>query len=230
MSFLTPLGRATTPGPDAPFHFPVVGAGLGLVLGLVWVALDGSVPHLLLAGLLVATDLALTGMLHMDGLADSADGLLGHLPRRRRLAVMSEPQTGAFALAVVTITLWLRAAALASFAEPQPLLLASLWCASRTSMAVALGSLPYARAGGLATTMTGASGLPAGILGVALTAGLVGWSGRAALAGVAAATVAAAAVHALAFRRLGGFTGDTVGAAGVVGETIGLMLAAVVAS
>lgn len=230
VGFLTALGRAATPGHDAPLHFPIVGAALGLALGLVWAGLDGSVPPLVLAGLLVTADLGLTGMLHVDGLADSADGLLPHLTRSRRLAVMSDPRTGAFGVTVVAGTLWLRAAALASFAEPQPLLLASLWCASRTSMAVALGSLPYARSAGLATTMAGASPVPVGILGVVMAVGLAAWGGAGALAGVGAAVIGAAAVHALALRRLGGFTGDTVGAAGVVGETIGLVLAVIVAS
>ena len=71
-------------------------------------------PPAVAGGLAVAADLALTGMLHLDGLADSADGLLPPLPRDRRLAVMRSPDVGAFGVAAVVSAIGLRWAALAA--------------------------------------------------------------------------------------------------------------------
>src|SRR4051812_17036191 len=95
ISFLTPLGGARSPSPSAWRWFPLVGAGLGGLLGAGWWAADRLWPRPVAAALVVAADLALTGLLHIDGLVDSADGLLPHLDRDRRLAVMSEPDVGA---------------------------------------------------------------------------------------------------------------------------------------
>src|SRR5207253_6057841 len=98
----------------------------------------------------VVADVVLTGALHVDGLADTADGVLPHLDRERRLAVMAEPDVGAFGVAAVVLTLGLRVAVLASL-PPDIGLTAALWCAPRTVMAVAAPSPPYPRAaGGLA--------------------------------------------------------------------------------
>ncbi|MGI9119273.1 MAG: adenosylcobinamide-GDP ribazoletransferase [Acidimicrobiales bacterium] len=228
LAFLTPLGGPAPPRPVALAWFPVVGAGLGLVLGVGWWVADGLWPPLVSAALVVGADLALTGMLHLDGLADSADGLLAHgLDRGRRLEVMAQPDVGAFALGTVVTVMALRVTALASLA-PAPLLLAALWSLSRTTMAVAARILTYARPGGLASAFLGGRPLPlvvgGGLLALALSLG--GGSGAAGVVALATAVIAAAGVFALAVRRLGGFTGDVLGAAGMVAETVGLVVAA----
>ena len=118
------------------------------------------------AALTIAADLALTGLLHIDGLVDSADGLLPHLPVERRLEVMAEPTVGAYGVAVAAVVLLLRFAALASMA-PAVLLVAGAWCGSRTVMAVTARAMPYARpGGGLATAMLGGDWRPVGAYGV----------------------------------------------------------------
>src|SRR5205085_224245 len=81
--------------------FPVVGALIGTVLGGVWWGAERLWPVPVAAALVVAADLALTGMLHFDGLMDSADGLLPHLTRDRRLDVMPQPDVGALAVALL---------------------------------------------------------------------------------------------------------------------------------
>jgi len=165
-------------------------------------------------------------LLHVDGLADSADGLLPHLDRARRLEVMAAPDVGAFGVAAVVAVLLLRWAALATTA-PSPLLLGGLWCASRTAMAVTARTVPYARPGGLASAFLGGRTLSTALIGAVLATGLAfagpGVAGIAAVAGVVAG---AAGVVALARRRIGGFTGDVLGASGMVGETAGLVVAA----
>lgn len=224
LSFLTPLGGAVTPSPSALAWFPVVGAMLGLALGGVWWVADRLWAAPVAAAVVIAADLALTGMLHFDGLVDSADGLLPPLERGRRLEVMADPAAGAFGVGVAVVVVLLRWASLAALA-PAPWLLAALWCGSRLVMAVVASTVPYARPGGLAGAfLTGGRRVPvAGVLLVVLLAALAGGDG---MAGVVALGVLAAGVVALAVRRIGGFTGDVLGAAGVVGETAGLLAAA----
>ncbi|MGH9000317.1 MAG: bifunctional adenosylcobinamide kinase/adenosylcobinamide-phosphate guanylyltransferase, partial [Acidimicrobiia bacterium] len=208
LAFLTPLGGPAPPVPAALAWFPVVGMALGFVLGLVWVLVDEPLGPLAGAAVVVAADLALTGALHFDGLVDTADGLGGHMSRPRRLAVMAEPGIGAFGLAAGAMALIARVAALATVASvdgPHPLLLAALWCAARTSMALVALGLPYARpGGGLATAfVTGAGrGTPAAVaaLGSFLAFGLAGADDPAALAGVASAGMAVALVVVVALR------------------------------
>lgn len=235
-SFLTLLGGARAPSAGALRWFPVVGAGLGLVLGGCWWVAERVWGAPVAAALVVAADLALTGLLHVDGLADSADGLLPHLERPRRLEVMAEPGVGAFGAAVVGAVVLLRFASLASL-RPGVLLLGALWCLSRTSMGVVVLTQPYARPGGLASAFGGAP--RAGELGRAVAEGwplagglalsvamAVAWRPLAGGLSAAAAAASCAGVVVLARRRLGGYTGDVLGAAGIVAETTGLVVAA----
>lgn len=229
LAFLTPLGGAAVPDARTLDWFPFAGSVIGLVLGGGWWLAREVWTPLTAAGVVVAADLALTGALHFDGLVDSADGLLPHLPPDRRLDVMADPAVGAFGLAVGVSVLLMRFAALVSLGDARPFLLAALWCASRTSMTAAARLVPYARPGGLADAFTGRRSPVPAIVGAGLALGLGLFDGMDAVvsaAAVIAVFAAATAVHTLAWRRLGGFTGDTLGAAGVVGETAGLLVAA----
>jgi adenosylcobinamide-GDP ribazoletransferase len=227
IAFLTPLGGAAVPDRRTLSWFPLIGAAIGAVVGAVWWATSQVWPAAVAAALTVVADLAITGLLHVDGLIDSADGLLPHLPRQRRLEVMAEPTVGAFGVAAGVAVILLRLTALAS-TVPSVLLVAGIWCGSRTVMAAGARALPYARpGGGLATAMLGADWRPVagyGVVGaLALACVLNGWRGAVA---VAAGIVAGTGVVLLGWRRLGGFTGDVLGAAGVVGETVSLVVAA----
>jgi adenosylcobinamide-GDP ribazoletransferase len=226
IAFLTPLLGAAEPRPETLGWFPLAGAVLGLALGGVWWGAERLWPAAVAAAIVVVADLALTGLLHVDGLADAADGLVPHLDQGRRLDVMAAPDVGAFGVATVGAVLLLRWAALAAM-TPSPLLLGGLWCASRTTMAVTARTMPYARPGGLASAFLGGPAIPAAVTGgvVATVLALVG-AGVAGVIGVAAVVAGAAAVAALARRRLGGFTGDVLGACSMVGETAGLVVAA----
>jgi len=227
LSFLTPLFGASVPDAGALPWFPVVGAVMGAVVGAIWWAADRLWSDLVAAVLVVVADLVLTGALHFDGLVDSADGLLPHLETERRLEVMAEPTAGAFGLAVGACVLALRAAALATLA-PSALLLAGLWCGSRTLMAVTVTRVPYARGddGGLASAFLGSRTRPIaaeGVLSAVVLAAL--WHPIAGAVAVLAGLGAGVGVVRLAQRRIGGFTGDVLGAAGMVAETIGLLVA-----
>jgi adenosylcobinamide-GDP ribazoletransferase len=229
VSFLTvlPLGGGQPSG-AALSWFPVVGLGLGATLGGLWWAMERAWSPLLAAAVVVAADAVLTGGLHLDGLADSADGLLPHLRRERRLVVMHEPGVGAFGVVAVGVALLVRFAALASM-RPSVLLLAGLWCASRGLMAITARLVPYAREEGLAQGFLSPRGrvLPlAAATALGSVGSLLAWRVVPGLASLAGAVLAASAVVALARRRIGGFTGDVLGAAGIIGETVGLVIAA----
>jgi adenosylcobinamide-GDP ribazoletransferase len=172
------------------------------------------------------------------------------MSRERRLEVMADPAVGAFGAVTLFVVLLLRFGAFAS-TTAAPLVVGALWCASRTAMAVVARCLHYARPGGLATAFVdpaaamppdGAAGEPSGpvrprpgmagalvpaVVGAALAGGM-GFAGRGGhgLAALAAELAAMAMVVVFAQRKIGGFTGDVLGAAGVVGETIGLLVLA----
>ena len=224
LSFLTPLGGARTPTAAAVPWFPVVGLLVGAAVGGVWWGAGELWPPMVSAALAILADLLLTGMLHVDGLVDSADGLLPHLDERRRLEVMAEPTVGAFGVAVVVGVLLLRWATLSSM-SPDVWLVAGLWSLSRTLMAAVTMTVPYVRPGGLASAFAGAPkatiafGWLLAVVVLALTLE------EPAIAVLPAAWAAGGAVVLLARARIGGYTGDVLGAAGVLTETVGLLVA-----
>ena len=241
LAFLTPFGGASVPSPGALDWFPVVGAAIGLAVGGVWWLAARAWPPTAAAGVVLVADVALTGYLHFDGLADAADGLVPPMSRQRRLEVMADPAVGAFGAVTVVVVLVLRFAAFASTAAA-PLVVGALWCASRSAMAVVARCLHYAPPGGLAAGLrrrrpedTGrlaararrrcraCPAWSASLLAVGMA--IVGRGGRG-LAAVGAEVVAIVVVVVLAQRRIGGFTGDVLGRAGVVGETVGLLVLA----
>lgn len=225
--FLTVLGRGTAPTDRAMTWFPVVGAAVGGAVGLVWWGADEIWPPLLAAVVAVVVDVAITGALHHDGLADSADGLLPHMDRERRLAVMRQPDVGTFGVMALTATTLVRVGALAAI-EPRPALLAGVVCASRTAMAVIARSLPYARTEGIVSAFLGGSSVVVALVGLAISVPLLlVASGLGGLAVLVAVGLGAAGVALLALRRVGGVTGDVLGAAGLLGESAGLLVAAV---
>jgi len=225
--FLTVLGGPKAPSASAFQWFPVVGLVVGGLVGGAWWGAGELWPPVVAAVLVVALDLALTGLLHVDGLADTADGLLVHdADAERRLAIMRAPDIGAYGAATVTLALLARVAGLAAI-EPEPLLAAGLWTASRSTVALVPLAVPYAREEGLASPfLAGRSpvGPLLGLIGASVLCVLaIGGPGAAAVAGL---LLGAAVVVAAARRRVGGFTGDVLGAAVVAGETVGLLVAA----
>jgi adenosylcobinamide-GDP ribazoletransferase len=227
IAFLTPFGGAAVPDGRTLSWFPLAGAAIGALVGAAWWGAQELWPPLVAAGIVVLVDLAATGLLHVDGLADSADGLLLHADRERRLRIMAEPTTGAYGVAAVAAVLLLRFACLASL-EANVLLVAGIWSGSRTVMAVTARAVPYARVeGGLATAFLGGDWRSVGLFGLIVAVSLGALSGgRQPELAVALGMAAGAGVVAVARRRLGGFTGDVLGAAGMVTETVALLVAA----
>src|SRR6266699_3476972 len=131
-------------------YFPLVGLLLALLLWLFVLILTPLVPQLVLAALLVATLVILTGGLHLDGLMDSCDGLFGGSTRERKLEIMRDNRVGSFgALAAICILL-LKFALFASIkVHALPLALLIALPSARWAMVLALRVFPSARSTGL---------------------------------------------------------------------------------
>jgi adenosylcobinamide-GDP ribazoletransferase len=206
--------------------FPLVGAALGALVGLVVVGLDARLSALVAAALAVSLEAVLTGGIHLDALADSADGL-GAGGRERALEIMREPTIGSFGAAALVLDVVVKTAALAAVAAgPRAILaVAAAYALGRTAP-LALGlMLPYARPeGGSGSALTGRRGAVSRAVGVVLGLGLaVVALGLRGIALVGAAALCAAAVGLVARRRLGGVTGDVLGASVELATTVALV-------
>lgn len=194
--------------------YPSVGVLLGSVLMALNLLLDGT-PLFLHAALLLAAWVLLSGGLHLDGLADSADAWLGGFgDRERTLTIMKDPRSGPIAVVTLVIVLLLKFTALLALIESHHslgLLLAPV--IGRTAMLGLFLGTPYVRAGGLGQAL--ADHLPRSlgvkVLGItALACVLIaGWAG---VEAVLTATAGFFWLRRLMIRRLGGSTGDTAGA------------------
>lgn len=193
--------------------YPLVGLLLGVILWLLSLALAGAAPPLQ-AALLLAAWVALTGALHLDGLADSADAWLGGFgDRERTLEIMKDPRSGPIAVSVLVLLLLLKFVALWTLLAQDgrlALLLAPLL--GRGALLGLFLTTAYVRPGGLGHAL--AEHMPRRQVWVvlvlmALVCMLVGAGGWTA---VAITVVVGLLVRRSLCRRLGGTTGDTAGA------------------
>ena len=223
---------ATIAGADiarASWAFPIAGAIVGLIAaGVYWLAGLAGLPSLPAAGLTVAVTLVVTGCLHEDGLADVADAFGGHT-RERKLEIMRDSRVGTYGACALSMSLLLRAAALASIAAPAvavPVLVAA-HMAARGGMPLFMWLVPPARVDGLAVGV----GRPPSVSTVAgMLLGVIAlFLGLGAAAGLCAAALLAAGLALLAWvciRQFGGQTGDVLGAVEQLGEILILLVAA----
>ncbi len=219
-------------------YFPVAGWLVGAIgAATLWACMQ-ALPMPLAALLALAATVAATGAFHEDGLADTFDALGGHVPRERALEIMRDSRIGTYGAAALVIALLLRWQAVAAL--PPMAAMAVLVCAhsaARAGAASLMASLPYVRLESdakakpvaqnlsvghlLATLLTGA--LPTLVCVVAFPALAV-----ALCAGVFAIALIRAGCARWFRARLGGYTGDGLGACEQLGE-IAFLLAAVAA-
>jgi adenosylcobinamide-GDP ribazoletransferase len=223
-------------GPDAARDlgrsarfFPAIGilaglamAGLDALLGTLVSPWPGSV-------LVVLAMAGISGGLHLDGLADTADGFLSSRPRERVLEIMRDSRIGSMGVLAIVGVLLLKTAALATVPAGRrwaTLLLMPL--AGRTALVLELNLLPYARPAGLGTTFQTYKTPWDALVAIGLLAGIgyatVGQRGLLAAAGTVLVTVL---VSVWCRRRIGGFTGDTLGAACEISEAVPALIAGV---
>ncbi|GAA3437749.1 adenosylcobinamide-GDP ribazoletransferase [Kutzneria kofuensis] len=208
---------------------PLVGLLLGLLAALVsWGVVTLGAPPLL-AGLLVVAVLALlTRGMHLDGLADTADGLGCYGPPARALEIMKSGGAGPFAVVVLVVGLGIQAVCFG--AEPWPAVLLAV-VASRVAFTwCCLRSVPAARPEGLGALVSGSQPLAVPVLwtALALAAGFLAvpdkpWLGP---IGVALATALVLLLLRHVRKRFGGITGDVLGAASELAATVVLVVCA----
>ncbi|PWE43897.1 adenosylcobinamide-GDP ribazoletransferase [Pseudomonas prosekii] len=195
--------------------YPLVGLLFGLILWGMNIALAGA-PLLLHAALLLTVWVLLSGALHLDGLADSADAWLGGFgDRERTLTIMKDPRSGPIAVVTLVLVLLLKFAALLALIEQgQGAVLLIVPLLGRAALLGLFLTTPYVRAGGLGQALAdhlprtaGWRVLALSALGCLLLGGMVD--------GLVALVIAIAVfawLRQVMIRRLGGSTGDTAGA------------------
>ncbi|EKE45868.1 cobalamin 5'-phosphate synthase [Oceaniovalibus guishaninsula JLT2003] len=210
-----PLRADHARGADAAWAWPLAGLVPGLAAGgaILLAGAAGLAPGIG-AALALAASVITTGALHEDGLADCADGFWGGFTRDRRLAIMRDSRVGTYGLIALILSLLLRWACLAALigagAGIASVLAAALL--SRAAMPPVARLLPHARTDGLSVSVRrpGATTALLAVL-VALAAALL-LTGGAAIPATLAAALAALAVGAVARAKIGGQTGDVLGA------------------
>ncbi|MBF0130820.1 MAG: adenosylcobinamide-GDP ribazoletransferase [Alphaproteobacteria bacterium] len=211
--------------------FPLIGLLIGLVgggvyAGAVWLGLPPSLAALVS----VAATAGLTGGLHEDGLADTADGFGAPVGRVRKMEIMRDSRIGAFGVLALVFSVGLRAGAIAALADPHAVLpaLAVAGALSRAAMPLTMRLCDPARRDGLGASAGHADDESAFIstviaVGSAIALALIAFRPAPAVSSVALTFAAVAAVTAMARVQIGGYTGDVLGAVGQAVEAVVLL-------
>lgn len=217
---------------QAVWAFPLAGLAVTLPACLAaGCAMTLGLPEGLAAGLFILVQVLLTGAMHEDGLADCADGFWGGFDPARRLEIMKDSQIGSYGVLALIIGIGFRWQALLLLLESgdlwAPLALSLL---SRAMMPVLMSGLPNARQSGLSQSV-GRPSRRAVILGLGLAVVLsLLLLGFVTFALVAALALASLGVGLLARVKIGGQTGDVLGACQQVSEISGLFILAALSS
>ena len=198
------LGRA---------YFPAVGALLGLMAGIAFALTAAITTPMLGAVAAIAVMAMLSGGLHLDGVADAADGLFGRGDRAHRLETMRDPRVGSFGAVALIVVLLGDVAALTALSPARAIVALVIGGAlSRLAMLGVVAFVPYVREAGLGVAAGGANRAFDLVLGSALAAiaCLLDW--RHALVAVVLVGLTAVTVAFVARRMIGGATGDIYGA------------------
>jgi adenosylcobinamide-GDP ribazoletransferase len=224
-----PLPVITHPqGADAAWAWPLV----GMVIGALQVVAAGlllwlHVPVGVTAAVILGVNAVVTGALHEDGLADTADGFFGGWTRERRLEIMKDSHIGSFGTLALIVTVLARWSALVVILTGPLWGLIAVAALSRAPMAAVMAGLPNARGQGLAQSVgrpdrdVVAVAILLAFLAAAVTVGLT----TALLMGAVVAVVTSA-LALTAQARIGGQTGDVLGAAQQMAEVAALTVLA----
>ena len=235
-SFVTILPVASSkPAGDgaiarATWALPVAGLLVGLAGALVYkIASRLGLPPDLAALLALATTALITGALHEDGLADTADGLGGGRTRERKLEIMRDSRIGTYGVCALILSFGLRWSALATIANPWSVMLAlcAAHAAARAGVPAFMSLVPPARPDGLSASAGSPPGRSVAVafaLGTLVLALALG-PGKA-LVGLVVLSLAGLMLARLAIRQIGGQTGDILGAFEQTGEILILLVAA----
>ncbi len=238
VEFLTRLRVRRTPRGDleqvarSQMWFPAVGLLIGaLLVGIDRLAMKALPPQSVDVLLVVALAL-ITGGLHLDGLADAADGLFGGYTPERRLEIMRDVHAGSFAIIAIVAALalkWAGLAALPASVRVETLLVVP--CIARLAMLVTVVAFPYARAEGMgAIQHERADGAAIAVGAATATVAAVLLLGAGGAYALAMAIGVALGVGFVAKRMVGGMTGDLYGATVEMAEVALLLFIAAFAN
>jgi adenosylcobinamide-GDP ribazoletransferase len=212
--------------------FPLVGLIVGGILALTHVALGPYLPPMVEASVLLVGYILVTGGIHLDGLMDTVDGLSSSQDPERILAVMKDSRVGAMGVAAAAVVILARYSVYGSLPGTlAPGLLVAAAVSSRWSMGLCMALAPYARQGsGLGRSFVEAPNGPrllvATLLATAIALAASGYQGLGALG---ASAVATGLFAAMLRKRVGGITGDTLGALNEITEVTSLLVLVVLA-
>ncbi|MGH1329844.1 MAG: adenosylcobinamide-GDP ribazoletransferase [Paracoccaceae bacterium] len=217
-------------GAQSVWAFPIVGLIIALIVGFgAALGLALGLAPALAAGLALGLQIMITGAMHEDGLADTFDGLWGGWEAERRLEIMKDSRIGAYGVIALNLSLILRWAALwALFSQGAvfaPLVAAAML--SRAPMVVLMAVMASARSKGLAASQ-GRPTRQAALLacGIGLFGGLLCAGLGAGIVAAALCALAAAGLGAIAQAKIGGQTGDILGASQQICEIVALSVLA----
>jgi adenosylcobinamide-GDP ribazoletransferase len=226
-----PVGRLQDPAPglpDAQWAFPLVGLVVGLIAGVthgvsLHLGASAGMAAVLSLGALVLT----TGALHQDGLADFADGMWGGHDKARRLEIMRDSQIGSYGVLALILCCALWIAALAQLAGSIGIVgFLAVGVLSRLAMTACLATMPAARNDGLGAT---AKGKPVWALHFLFGLGALLALGSNGIPVLATVGIVSLIVAQIARRRIGGQTGDVLGAVQFISETAAWTMLAILA-
>lgn len=196
-------------------YYPVVGAIIGACLSLIFFTLHEHTSSLLLAGLLLAFWVLVTGALHLDGLADSADAWLGGFgDPQRTLEIMKDPRCGVAAVVILIIMLLLKFAALEMIVRQQQwLLLIVAPVFARTSLLPLFLITKYVRQTGIGSILANhLPRLPAWLVTLSVLLAIPAFTGIKSLYVFSIAIGVWFFMRHMMLKRINGMTGDTAGA------------------
>ena len=220
-----PVGRVTDPAPGmaaAAWAFPLVGLFVGGISALGYsLAIAAQLPAAFAALVALTASLMISGALHEDGLADTADGLGGGRTRADKLAIMRDSHVGTYGVLALILSIALRGVCIASVSPAVAVCaLIGLAAASRVSLVLALAAMPPARPEGLGKTAS-AVRLPSCLIALAIGSTALVMLTDAWPAIALAMLVGGLLLAWLALRAIGGQTGDILGALQQVTEIAG---------
>lgn len=209
-------------GARAVWAYPLVGLFLGGVAGavLAFAAILG-LPPMIAAGLMLGVLVLFTGAMHEDGLADTADGLWGGQDAARRLEIMKDSRIGAYGVLALILAMGLRWLGLAEVTWTG---LITACVVSRAAMVPLMRILPHARDTGLAHHVGRPGVAPVCIALVIATLCAVIGSGGAGVMALFVAGGVTVGMGALAKAKIGGQTGDILGATQIIAEIAVLLI------
>ena len=231
LSMLTsfPTGKNFVPTDDeirrTPFCFPLIGLVIGLILALIGQGLLKILPHLVAAALLTFLSELPTRAFHLDGLADTADGFLSSRPRERILEIMHDSRIGTMGVLAIAAWCLIKFSAFAVLAEKQiPAALFFMSLNGRCAMVYHLMCCRYARPEGLGRLVFERRPWSAAVLSVLFMAG-ASWAVLPPAGLILPFIMAVFGVlwSLYARRKIGGGTGDTLGAAEELAELLTLL-------